>query len=125
MSLSPPRILEPHPPQNHLLSTNTHTLSTPISSASPVDQHKHSPILFTLIPFNQVTERADILDGGESDEDDQDWFVGGLKFKKHVDDAFRADDYVTIPGGQQKEKGKGKGGGFGGGVFPKEDRGRW
>lgn len=58
---------------------------------------------------NQVTEKSDILDGGDADEDDADWFVGGLRFKKHVDDAFRADDYVTIPGGGGGHKGRGKG----------------
>jgi hypothetical protein len=49
----------------------------------------------------QVLE--DTLDGDDDDADDRAWFAGKLKFKKHIDDAYRggdgrkADDYVTIP----------------------------
>ena len=39
----------------------------------------------TYIPtYLQITQQKDILDGGDEDEDDEGWFVGGLKFKKHV-----------------------------------------
>ncbi len=51
--------------------------------------YTHTRPITTLRP--QVTQRTDILDGGDADEDDADWYKGGLKFKKHVDDAFRAD----------------------------------
>jgi peptidyl-prolyl cis-trans isomerase SDCCAG10 len=39
----------------------------------------------------QVTE-GDALFGHESDDEGGDWFGGALKFKKHVDDAFRGGD---------------------------------
>jgi len=54
----------------------------------------------------QVTQKKDILDGGEEGEDDEGWFVGGLKFRRHVDDAFRGGDgrevdgYVTVVPGR-------------------------
>lgn len=50
-------------------------------------------------------------------------FVGGLKFKKHVDDLYRTDDYVTIPSKSKSAPGK-KGGGFGGGGGG-DKGGRW
>lgn len=50
----------------------------------------------------QVMEEGDslLLDGPDDAGDD--WFVGGLKFKKHIDDQFRggdgrrADDYIVV-----------------------------
>jgi hypothetical protein len=71
----------------------------------------------------QVTQQKDILDGGEDDEDDQGWFVGGLKFKRHVDDAFRTDDYVTIPSQSQGPPRRGVDGG--GGAVGRGEGGRW
>lgn len=68
----------------------------------------------------QVLEGDSLLDG--EDDAGDDWFVGGLKFKKHIDDAYRggdgrrADDYVVI-----QEKAGGGGGKGGGGGGPKKD----
>ena len=53
----------------------------------------------------QVDASLDTLDGGgdDSDDNDENWAAGSLKFKRHIDDTFRNggynpkdDDYVTI-----------------------------
>ena len=56
---------------------------------------------------SQVTE-GDQLFGRDSDDEGGDWFSGALKFKRHIDDAFRnpggavggdgrsAGDYLTL-----------------------------
>ena len=53
--------------------------------------------------FTEETYRGQVLEKGEDEEDeedDTDWHVGKLKFRKHVDDAYRAgqqlQDYTVI-----------------------------
>lgn len=59
----------------------------------------------TTIPEEVEAYSGQILDEDDGDDDDPNWFVGKLKFRKHTDDLFSAnsgadgrpvDDYLTI-----------------------------